>query len=398
MRTEESMRNILLFFLIIISLGSRQVFPQKANHVVIAEIYGSGGNTGATYKSDYIVLYNPTASSVDLSAWSVQYQSGAATGGFSAKTNLKESISSNGYYLIAENTSTGGANLPHTPRVTGTINLNATSGKVALVKSQSLISGILDANTVDYVGYGSANDYEGSGTAVSPSATKSICRKDNSGHSTYGSNGSGWDSDNNSADFYLNTAPAPLPVELSYFESIVAGNKVHLRWKTDTEINNFGFEIERSSSNDGYEKWERVGFAAGNGNCDSPREYFFTDLPSGGKEFRYRLKQIDFSGVTEYSKDIEAVLGELGDFRLGQNYPNPSNPSTRISYTIPEKTLVKLRVYDILAREVEVLVNKEQAAGIYEVSLDGNSLGSGTYFYKLEAGGFTEVKKLVLVK
>jgi len=400
MRTENSMRKIHLFFLIFLFLISRQIIPQKADHVVIAEIYGAGGNTGARYKSDYVVLYNPKGSDENLSTWSIQYQSAGATGSFSSKTNLTGTIAANGYYLIQEYTGINGANLPYTPNVTGTISLSATDGKVALVKSQSLITDGLDVNVVDYVGYGNANDYEGSGTAVSPTAVKSICRKDNSGLATYGINGSGWDTDNNKSDFFLNSAPAPLPVELSFFESTITGNKVRLEWRTATEVNNYGFEIERTiaSEQGETEEWKRIGFAAGSGNSNSPKEYSFTDMPNGGKEFMYRLKQIDFTGKTEYSNAVKATLAGIADFKLDQNYPNPFNPVSKIGYIIPERTFVRLKVYDLLGREVAELVNENQRAGKYEVAFNGSSLSSGTYFYKLEAGRFAEVKKFVLVK
>lgn len=85
-------------------------------------------------------------------------------------------------------------------------------------------------------------------------------------------------------------------------------------------------------------------------------------------------------------------------YSLSQNYPNPFNPTTVIKYGLPKQGLVKLTIYDILGREVKMLVNEVKPAGIYNVSFDGSSLASGIYFYRLEAGDFKEVKKMVLVK
>ena len=118
----------------------------------------------------------------------------------------------------------------------------------------------------------------------------------------------------------------------------------------------------------------------------------------GGKVFKYRLKQIDFNGAFEYSKEVTAVLQNIASYKLEQNYPNPFNPVTKISYTIPQKAFVRLRVYDMLARQICELVNSDQEAGRYEALFDAANLPSGSYFYKLEAGKYVEVKKLLLVK
>jgi hypothetical protein len=85
-------------------------------------------------------------------------------------------------------------------------------------------------------------------------------------------------------------------------------------------------------------------------------------------------------------------------YQLSQNYPNPFNPETNIRYEIPKNGFVKLIVYNILGREVETLVNENQSAGAYEVSFDGSNLSSGPYFYKLQAGDFSETKKMLLIK
>ena len=83
---------------------------------------------------------------------------------------------------------------------------------------------------------------------------------------------------------------------------------------------------------------------------------------------------------------------------LLQNYPNPFNPSTSITYQIPKPELVSLKVYDVLGREVAVLVNEEKSQGSYEVQFIGNGLTSGIYFYQLKAGNYSETKKMILLK
>ena len=86
------------------------------------------------------------------------------------------------------------------------------------------------------------------------------------------------------------------------------------------------------------------------------------------------------------------------NYTLNHNYPNPFNPSTTIQYSIKERTSVELILYDILGRQVEVLVNEEQDAGYYKINFDAGRLASGIYFYRLQAGNFVETKKMILMK
>ena len=88
----------------------------------------------------------------------------------------------------------------------------------------------------------------------------------------------------------------------------------------------------------------------------------------------------------------------LNEFSLSQNYPNPFNPSTKISYSIPNQSYVSLKVFDVLGREVAVLVNKEQPYGNYEIEFDATILSSGIYFYRLTAGEYTAGKRMILMK
>lgn len=188
----------------------------------------------------------------------------------------------------------------------------------------------------------------------------------------------------------------PLPVELMSFVSSITNNDVTLNWITSSEINNSGFDIERSSSNG---TWSKIGFVSGNGSTINQSSYSFTDRGLSAGTYNYRLKQIDFNGNYEYfNLGNEVIIGAPGNYELSQNFPNPFNPSTVINYQIPKSGFVKLSIYDMSGKELKSLVNENKEAGYYSVSFDGSGLSSGIYFYTINSGGFTETKKMMLVK
>ena len=198
----------------------------------------------------------------------------------------------------------------------------------------------------------------------------------------------------------LSSGTQPLPVELTSFTAKVVHNKVNLNWQTATEVNNFGFEIERSQSiSKNEDNWTKIGFVEGNGTSNSPKEYSFPDnsnlLPG---KYSYRLKQIDNKGSYKYSKTVEISTAVPERFVLEQNYPNPFNPATTIKYDLPSKSFVSLKIYDVLGTEVASLVNEEEGEGEHSVSFNANELSSGVYFYRLAAGNFNETKKMLLTK
>ena len=187
-----------------------------------------------------------------------------------------------------------------------------------------------------------------------------------------------------------------LPVELVSFNADLKDNKVRLSWQTATEINTYGFEVERKLSES---EWINLGFVEGNGNSSSPKFYLFTDNSLVGRnKFQYRLKQIDTDGTFIYSSVIEIEVSGPKDFVPEQNYPNPFNPNTKIRYQLPKESKVEIKIYDILGSEVLTLVNDEKEAGTYEVELNAQNLSSGTYLYRIIAGEFFDMKKMILMK
>jgi hypothetical protein len=222
--------------------------------------------------------------------------------------------------------------------------------------------------------------------------------------STY--SGSGWDFTTvwqmigtNYPDLRANSNSA-LPVELTSFGASVIGSTIKLNWQTATELNNYGFEIERKvgSSQSSVGNYEKIGFVNGNGNSNSPKSYSFVDDNVSAGRYSYRLKQIDNDGQYEYSKTIEVDLGTPSKFELSQNYPNPFNPATTIQYIIPQTGNVKLILYNILGQEVKTLINEMKEAGTYTINFNASELNSGMYLYKIESNGFTQTRKMTLLK
>ena len=166
-------------------------------NVTISEVYGGGGNSGATLTNDYVELHNRTASAIDVTGWSVQYASAAGTTW--QVTALSGTIAAGGYYLVQEAAGAGGTTPLPTPDATGSIAMSATAGKVALVTTAAALTGSCPlASTHDFVGYGTANCFEGTGPTGTLSNTTAAIRAGNGNT----------DTDNNAADFTVG-APAP---------------------------------------------------------------------------------------------------------------------------------------------------------------------------------------------
>ena len=195
----------------------------------------------------------------------------------------------------------------------------------------------------------------------------------------------------------------PLPVELSAFSATVIGSSIQLNWRTETEINNYGFDIERGKKLDAISgTWEKLGFANGNGNSNSPKRYSFEDKNVSAGKYSYRLKQIDNDGQFEYSEVVEVDFNPITTCLLEQNFPNPFNPSTKISWQSPVGSWQTLKIYDILGNELGALVNEYRPAGFYEIEFNPESSiahsASGIYFYRLQSGDYVETKKMIFLK
>jgi len=195
---------------------------------------------------------------------------------------------------------------------------------------------------------------------------------------------------------------ASLPVTMISFNgNTFDGNNVELTWVTASEINNSGFRIERKIKNSNV--WTESGFVKGFGTTNEQKMYSFADKKLAKNIYDYRLKQIDFNGNYEYYPlSMEMSIGSPNKFEVSQNYPNPSNPKTKIDFQIPFDGKVSLKVYDLTGREVTTLINETRESGYYTAEFDGTNLASGIYFYRVLAEGnnqrLVKTMKMVLVK
>lgn len=200
-----------------------------------------------------------------------------------------------------------------------------------------------------------------------------------------------------------------IPVELTSFTASVTGNRVNLNWKTVTETNNRGFEIERVShpelvSGSSAPQWADVAFVSGSGTTTEPRSYSFTDDNLAAGRYSYRLKQVDFNGICNYSNALEVSIDIPLQYSLKQNYPNPFNPSTNLSFSLKTDAMVSLSIYNVLGEKIASLINhNEMSAGEHTIRFDASDMPTGIYVYTLEARGtdgsnFKSSNKMMLIK
>ena len=211
----------------------------------------------------------------------------------------------------------------------------------------------------------------------------------------------------NSLSTYLagvtNPGDVDLPVELTSFIATSSNSTATLAWKTATEVNNYGFEVQRgmvSTSQSSEASWGKIGFVQGSGTSNVQHNYSYTDNVGSAGSYSYRLKQIDHNGAFVYSQEVEVAVGVAPSvFALAQNYPNPFNPTTSIQFTVPSDGRATLKIYNTLGQEVATLFNGEASAGTFhQVQFNASNLASGVYFSRLEFDGKTQMKKLLLLK
>lgn len=200
--------------------------------------------------------------------------------------------------------------------------------------------------------------------------------------------------DSNTSEF--SGQAQPLPVELVSFEAKQTKRGVTLTWQTTSEQHNSGFAVERKESE--AEAWAELGFVEGAGATSQAQHYHFTDEELSYEAVTYRLKQVDTDGTAHYSKAVEIEVATPRTFVLHGNFPNPARGTTTIRYELPKAETVRLVVYDLLGREVTVLVDERQEAGRKKLAFDISRLASGAYLYRIEAGSHTATRRLIVMQ
>lgn len=201
-------------------------------------------------------------------------------------------------------------------------------------------------------------------------------------------------------DLYLEPI---VPVELSSFNVFNQNGDAVLAWSTESETNNFGFEIQRKAAG---ENFKRAGFVPGNGTTSSLHHYSYIDTDLQEGTYYYRLKQLDNDGAFEFSEIKSVVLIAPSDYNLEQNYPNPFNSQTIIHYQINQgagEYEVKFLIYNSLGKLIRTLVNERQAPGKYSIAWDGrdnfgNIVSSGIYISRLITQNHNLKLKMIYIK
>jgi hypothetical protein len=200
-------------------------------------------------------------------------------------------------------------------------------------------------------------------------------------------------------------ADVSLPVQLTEFIAAYSYDRgVTLNWTTQSEVNSAGFHILRAENPDG--EFERVTreMIPGQGNSSSLTQYSFSDAHVGWeKTYYYKIHEIS-TLYMDTSRTYSGTISVQTDrapktFALSQNYPNPFNPGTEIGYEITDPSLVTLKIYNLLGKEVRTLLNEQKPAGVYQVKWDGKDdkgfvMPSGVYIYRIIAGDRSEIRKM----
>ena len=197
-----------------------------------------------------------------------------------------------------------------------------------------------------------------------------------------------------------------LPIQLASFTAtLVDQHHVRLDWTTVSEVNNFGFEVQRRTQSDSIFLSLPNLLIPGHGTTNEPHSYFAVDSTSPPDLVYYRLKQLDLDGTSHYSDPVSIQVPTSVDesnipteFKLQQNYPNPFNPTTTIGFSLPQERQVDISLFNILGEKVATVVNDRMIAGYYSFQVDASSLASGIYFYRITAGDFVDTKRMLLVK
>jgi len=356
--------------------GTDAVLPK----IVINEINYNSASSFDT--EDWIELYNNNGSSVDISDWIFKDSDDGHIFTIPDGTILN----TDSYLVLCIDTTLFKPLFPDVNNFIGNVGFGL-SGSGELVRlydnQMTLIDSLIYYDSTPW-----PTEADGNGASLSlenPNLDNSIAENwaASVGHGTPGR---------------VNDIYTTIPVELTSFTVEAVDGNIIIKWSTATEKNNRGFYVERDIKG----TWQSIHFTPGRGTTVSYSSYKFTDvLPEEieSSSIKYRLRQVDFDGSYTFSGIVEVQLNLVpGKFELKQNYPNPFNPTTSINYTIGNRQFITIKVYDLLGREIQTLVNEEKKAGFYKVDFDASNFPSGVYFYQLITRDFVAIKKMILMK
>jgi len=198
-----------------------------------------------------------------------------------------------------------------------------------------------------------------------------------------------------------------LPVVLSSFTAIAGDGQVTLRWVTESEVDNLGFNILRSLFENRDYQQINVELIPGAGSSSIRHEYEYVDKGlTNGIKYWYKLEDVDYSGNTELHEPVSATpmkKAAPSEFCLYPNYPNPFNPITTISYDLPEDGFVELSVYNMRGEKVATLMKGNREAGSYRLNWDGRNengeiVSSGIYFLRIVSGSYSTTNKMIFIR
>jgi hypothetical protein len=197
-----------------------------------------------------------------------------------------------------------------------------------------------------------------------------------------------------------------LPVQMTNLSAQATSREgVILNWTTESETNSAGFHVWRGESENAINLRVTSVLIPNHGNSSSRNEYTFTDRDAHGETFWYKIEEVSLDGQSQFIGPItvEAAMPLPEQFSVSRNYPNPFNPETTIHYELPEDASVSVRVFDLMGREVKTLTDVQMSAGRYDAKWDGtnqfgNAVSSGMYFIRVQAGEFSAVRKMTLMR
>ena len=196
---------------------------------------------------------------------------------------------------------------------------------------------------------------------------------------------------------FTTSGETPLPVELVQFDVVADQEDVHLSWQTTSETSNAGFEVQHRRGEAA--SFVQAGFVQGAGTTTEVQRYRYqvADLPPGRHTFR--LKQIDFDGSVQYSKEVAVEISLPTRYHLSGAYPNPFNPQTQFELVVREAQRVRAEVYNMLGQRVAVLYDGTVQGGVLtQLTFEANTLASGGYLLRVQGEAFAATRRMTLIK